>query len=400
MEKSNKVLVLSTIVLIGFFIAVVFHYFLGDYLGLSYPYNTFLHLPGAVATDFTGLMTFIRDLNPYQAPNLWVNYFPLAYIILFPFSLLKSDMISYAVFLVIFGSFWIPMNIKMFGCKNLNKVQNLQNIFILTALSYPFLNLLDRGNFDIFLVILMTGFIYLFKSKRFFASLVVLAIMNAIKPFFLVFLLLFLFQKKHKEAFLSLLLSAILVIGGFLVFKGGLYYQMEVLLKSLMMTKKDFVYDVGGGLANSSSLFMALKLIFCYDLNLITTKELVNICNLVNIAITIIVAFFTYKERVFWKQITLLTLYMLTVPFIIFDYKLIFLFIPIWLFVNAKEKSKYDLIYIILFGLLLIPKRYLITLSGKIVLFSIVLNPLIMLVFIGLIIFDQLYLKKERKEHD
>lgn len=400
MEKSNKVLMLSTIVIIGFSIAVMFHYFLGDYLRMSYPYDTFLYLPSQFATDFTGLMAFVKDLNPYQAPSFWVNYFPLAYIILFPLSLFKNNMVSYFVLVLIFESFWIPMNIKMFGCENLNKIQNVQNIFVLTALSYPLLNLLDRGNFDMVLLMFMAGFIYLFQKNKIVASLLVLTVMNAIKPFFLMFLLLFLFKKKYKEVFLSLVLSGLLVIGGFLVFKGGLFYQIEVLLQSLLIDQKELVYKIGGGLANCSSLFMALKLILCRDLNWISTKELATICNIINIPITFIVGFFVYKESVFWKRIALLTLHMLTFPLIICDYKLIFLFIPIWLFVNAKEKSKKDLIYTILFGLLLIPKRFFIMLSGRLVLLSIVLNPLIMLTIMGLIIFEQYNLKKELKKDE
>lgn len=400
MEKSDKVLTLSTIVLIGFSIAVLFHYFLGDYLGFSYPYNTFLYSPEQFASDFTILTHFIKDLNPYQTPSFWINYFPLAYIILFPLSLIKNNMVSYFVLLIIFECFWIPMNIKMFGCKNFNKIQNVQNIFILTALSYPLLNLVDRGNFDMILLIFMSGFIYLFQKKRIVASLLVLTVINAIKPFFILFLLLFLYKKKYKEVFLSLVLSFVLVIGGFLVFKGGLFSQIGVFLQSLLITKKELVYTIGGGLSNSSSLFMALKLIFCRDLNWITTKELAAICNIINIPILFIVGFFVYKEKIFWKQVALLTLHMLTFSLIVCDYKLIFLFIPIWLFVNVREKSKHDLIYTILFGLLLIPKRYLIILSGKLVSFSIILNPLIMLTLMGLIIGDQLCLKKKGNEND
>ena len=81
-----------------------------------------------------------------------------------------------------------------------------------------------------------------------------------------------------------------------------------------------------------------------------------------------------------------------------FDYKLIFLFIPLWLFVNAEEKTKFDLIYTILFALLLIPKRFFLVLGPGVFKWfslSLVTNPLIMIIFVGLIIFEQLYNKKE-----
>jgi hypothetical protein len=45
-------------------------------------------------------------------------------------------------------------------------------------------------------------------------------------------------------------------------------------------------------------------------------------------------------------------------PHISVDYKLLHLFIPLFLFINFNKKGKFDLFYIIIFALLLIPKDY------------------------------------------
>ncbi|MEI8129356.1 MAG: glycosyltransferase 87 family protein, partial [bacterium] len=272
--------------------------------------------------------------------------------------------------------------------------------------SYPILYALDRGNFDMFLFVIFAGFVYLFKSKKYLLSAVLLGIQNAIKPFPLLFLLLFLFKKKYKEFFLSLLISGLLIIGSFLCFKGGFFHQITTYIQSLVIFKKLWIYNISGnGMSESSSLFGALKFLLCVYNHVTTTLVLEKLYIFIASIITMITIIFTYKEDVFWKKITLLTLNMLLVPYIIIDYKLIFLFIPIWLFVNAKEKTKLDLTYTILLGLLLIPKKIFflwlhVEHMTQLVTYGIIINPILMLIFMGLIIYEQLSKKQKKEENE
>jgi len=140
---------------------------------------------------------------------------------------------------------------------------------------------------------------------------------------------------------------------------------------------------------------------------------LVKIYDIFSIFITILTVYFTSREKVFWKKITLLTIYMLLIPYVTNDYKLIFLFIPIWLFVNAEKSSQEnnsnkpvnkvvknsDLWYVILFGLLFIPKSIVLLTPAfsptSHYSTSIIINPLIMILIAGLIIFEQFYAEKK-----
>lgn len=183
MEKSEKVTLLATIVLIGFVAGVIYHYILGYYLSLTYPFNTFLFEPNMFFGDFNNLTFLIKDFTPFKSVNIWLNYFPLAYILLFPFTFIKNKIFSYLIFLTIFLSFWIYTNIKVFTCKNLNKLENFQNIFIITTISYPLLVLIDRGNFDMMLLILMFLFVDFFREKKYLLSSLIIAVINAITFF-------------------------------------------------------------------------------------------------------------------------------------------------------------------------------------------------------------------------
>lgn len=394
MEKYKKVSLLANIVLVGFVLAVIFHYVLGFYLGKPFPFNSFLFNFSLIFNDFTNFLPKIKGFAPYTPPADWQQYFPLSYLTLEPFAYIKSQLLSCFLYLLVFVSFFYYINIKFFHCDGLRKGQNYQNILILTFISYPFLCLVDRGNFDMILFIFFAFFIFVFQAKKYQLAAVLLGVLNAFKPFSLLFLLLFLFEKKYREFFLSIGTSFLLIIGGFLCFKGNIFDQISVMLQSWILFEKQYIYDRGYfGMINSSSLYPVLKFFLCgYKFEkLISIKILADIYKYFSMVVTILIAFFTFKEKVFWKKISLITLYTLLIPHNIYDYKLIFLFVPIYLFVNA-EKTKLDLLYTILFGLLLIPKHYyIIDLMDGINRFSLsmILNPLILLIIIGLIVYEQ-----------
>lgn len=400
MDKSEKTTLLATIVLVGFVWAVVFHYILGFYLKAPYPFDTFLSMPKDIFGDFLLTLTSVKEFAPYASVDLWMVYFPLAYILLIPFVYIQNTLLSSLVFAFGFVSFLTFMNIKFLYTKNLTKAENFKNIFIMTFLSYPFLYMIDRGNLDMYLFMLFVGFVYLFKSKKYLLSAVLIGLENAMKPFSTLFLILFLFKKRYKEFFLSLFITAILVIGGFLCFKGGFFNQIHIFQSNLVMFKQLWIYDdKDRGMLQCSSLFSALKFLLCSYKQIISINLLEKLYSYLGLIITSIIIFFAYREKIYWKTITLLTLHMLLVPYIICDYKLIFLFVPIWLFVNAEEKTGFDGVYTILFGLLLIPKKiftwwiHAATIS-RLVTYGVIINPIIMILFIGLIIYEQFRKRK------
>jgi hypothetical protein len=98
-----------------------------------------------------------------------------------------------------------------------------------------------------------------------------------------------------------------------------------------------------------------------------------------------------------WKQVALLIFSFNLLPYISADYKLIHIFIPMLLFINCEKESKFRLLSAILFGLLLIPKAYY-HFSGIVsaesgapdISISIIINPLIMLIFTIAIMYEGL----------
>lgn len=70
------------------------------------------------------------------------------------------------------------------------------------------------------------------------------------------------------------------------------------------------------------------------------------------------ITFFILKmEKELWKQVMLLISFTILFMGTSHEYKLISVLLPFYLFLQSKEKSNYDILYVILFSILLIPKK-------------------------------------------
>lgn len=408
MEKSQKVTLFSIIILLGFAFGVIYHYILFFYLHKNGMHVSFLYPSNMAFCDLFGILPFIKDLKPYEGVNMWTAYFPLTFLFMLPFAFIKNKVLCYLIYISGFMAYLTSMNIKMFSCKDLNKLQNFQNIFTITLLSYPVLYCLDKGNFDIYLFVLLGFWAYAFQKGKYVLSAFLLAVVNAMKPFTLYFLLLYLLKKRYKECFFSIILTAFLVIGGFMIIPDNVLNEVTMFLKSVIFYKQHYTSGSSMGMGFVSSLFILLKTILLHFT--LAEKDVITFIRFYDYFchfITIITLIFVWREKIFWKQLTLLICNFLLLPYVTYDYKLIFLFIPIWMFVNKAEKAKSDLAYLILFALLFVPKNIMVDfplIPGKDMNWlslSAIVNPIILIILSCLIIYEQFpkKLKGEKYEH-
>jgi 4-amino-4-deoxy-L-arabinose transferase-like glycosyltransferase len=320
--------------------------------------------------------------------------------------------VSLAIFLLVFMAYFIYYNIKWLGGGF--APANLLNIFIFSFLSYPVLFSLDRANVEIYIFIFLSLGLYLYLKGRTLLSGILFAVSIAMKLFPAVFLVLFIKDKKYKEAFLIVLASILLNLISFAVLKGGFLVNIKGMLFWQNLYQTYYVIR-NEGLYFGSSLFGAVKVfiyafanlshIFSYKTLIVENKDafqtvIVDHASMILavysifalLAFALISAFIVFKEKNTWKTAALLVFSMTLLPFVSADYKLLYIYIPLLLFIDQKQKHKFDTLYSILFGLLLIPKDYYMIARDASI--SVVLDPLLMVIFTGLIIFDGL---KERK---
>ncbi|HWY80298.1 MAG TPA: glycosyltransferase 87 family protein [Candidatus Sulfotelmatobacter sp.] len=221
-----------------------------------------------------------------------------------------------------------------------------------TVFSAPFLFQFERAN--IIFVVLLFLIIYVFfkDSKKSIIqeiALISLSVASAIKLYPIVFLLLLIKEKRFSETIRVVVYTAILFFLPFFAL-GGLS-QLPVLIKNITTTSNGiFAWGVG----SSVSMQSITRIIGSLFGNFGATPILIgNIISIIILLLGILVAFFMRSK---WKTVALLTLTMILVPSISFEYTLIFMLIPLIMFLDREEKKKKnEYIYTICFVLIFTP---------------------------------------------
>lgn len=360
MSKEKRISILILIVLAGFCISVFYHYILGVYGREGYPYNTFLFVPGDRLSDFYRVLRSNHNLNPYFGPDRMFQY-PFLNFLGFIFSLMP---LSYAIctFILIVTGFMI------IACSYSLKIEgqptNWTNVFILALLTSPFLFEIDRGNFDGVLFIFLAMFMFFFTREKFILSAVFLSFAIAMKPFPGVFLLLFISRRKFKETIIAVFSTLFVSLIPLLSFQGGFRANLSAALSISRFPDaigSSGYFESNNFVFHSMSMFTIFKVYFI-ESGIIQRINMPLFSSLyikgVMLAFILIGFYAIFVEKELWKRVAVLTITMVIFPQISGDYRLLYMFVPLFLFLINETLSKSDYLYTVLFGLLLIPKNY------------------------------------------
>ena len=303
--------------------------------------------------DFYNILRYIAERNPYFNEINGVvekNYFPIAYLILYPFSLFKnySNMSLYEVqtdaisnlSLVIFISFEILLFFMYLNKMNKNdKYSNL--IIILMFFSSIVFFSIERANLAFLTSSFVVIFIIYYKSDNKIErliGLIALGLASALKiyPVLLGFLLLQ--ERRYKDVFIASIITLILVFLPFLFFKNGLHN-----IPRLFYNMKE--------LANSYGIRYGFYSIIRVLPNSYQYAKLFTIIGYILMLVSIIYSF-TINE--YWKKVCLLSMFIIHQPTTAY-YAESFLYPSIILFLSKENFFKQDLIFLILFSLHLMP---------------------------------------------
>ncbi len=364
-EKKINLIVLM--ILVGFSIAVIYHYFQGVYLLKPYPQNTFLFQPDDRFNDFLNPVKGSSDLNPFRPDKITYKggYLPFGYLVAFLFSLIKPWTISLIVFvLTFFFSFLHIMRLFLFGDKRRIDLRDYLSLFVLTFLSYPIIFAIDRANFDLIICIMLFLFVLFYQKRKIVFSTVFLGIAIAIKPFAGLLILLYVIDKEYKAAAILLFNVLLLTILSLSLFKDGLIIEIQKFITDFTSAGKMIM---SGSIAHfSSDLYNFLNILVAGFSQLFNIEKSAFSNSIFKLSYTIfsiiiIIGFSIYllkNRQPLWKKLLILTCLMILLPFASGDYRLIYFFPPLLLFLSSKDKNIHDYHLTILFGLLLIPKNY------------------------------------------
>lgn len=355
--KEQLLAKISTIIIMGISFSAMYHYWKVFYQQMSYPYSTFLFIPADRFNDFYVLYNIDKYLNPYFG-NMASAQYPLLNVMAYLFSQFQRD-ISYLVFVII-ALIPIVVIVQKY-CKNNDNNYDVLNVFALTLLTYPMLFVLDRGNYEVLLLMFLMCFVYLYKKKKYTIASISLSIGIAMKMFPVVFLVLFLKQRKYKYIGIVIITSLLLTLLPMCIFKGGFINNLLYIVDGNNFGSLSTYLGNNQTVQRGVSLFTFIK-IGIIQLNMLDFVDFVKLLSIYKYTVTImfvlLVLYIWKYEDEMWKIVTLLVFSMLMFPHISADYKLIHILIPILLFISKETKNRSDLFYAVLFAILLIPKDY------------------------------------------
>ena len=382
MNKLQKIDTISIIIIAGFSFAVFYHYILGTYLGLTYPYDTFLFRPDDKFMDFFNML-----VSPYRDGKFHNVQFPFGQRLAQSFTIFPPN-IGLAVFFTIFVSFFLCVNYS--NLKISIKEQTIKNVFVFSFLTYPFLFVVDRANIEVFVFIFLYMFIHFYRMQKILLSIVFLSCAISMKLFPAVFVILLLSDRKYKEAVYTCFLVILISMLGYFSYDGNIVENIRAHMATLNWYS--MVYSIGNeGLYFGNSLWGPVKLMIIGSGIKCTPALATKVYSIsVMILFAIISVYIIFKEKIFWKKIALLVFSMNLFPFVSGDYKLIHIFLPLFLFINDENKNRFDWLYAVLFGLLMVPKAYVHYPLNPEITSSLIISPLLMVFFTIVIVFQGL----------
>ncbi|MDA8170380.1 MAG: glycosyltransferase 87 family protein [Nitrospiraceae bacterium] len=356
--KSERIIkYVTTLVMAGFIASVIFHYIRAMFYNDGVPFNTFLPPAPDRFCDFYGLLDAWTRLK-FNGVAYGLSYLPSTYLIVDLFSKIGNPYIARIPYLFIFGVFFM-----VYAYSNLraeSTALTVQGVVIFSFMTYPVLFTLHTGNIEAYVFIFLCLFIYFYQRGKTVLSALFLAMPISMKLFPAVFLILLLADKKYKEILYVFLFILILTLLPLLIFDGGLRSGFSHYLGNLIASQKMYAQLMiikGAGNHYGHSLLNALRILFGPSFPPVQTVMLPYFV-FTMVFFAAVSAFIIFYETAFWKKVALLVMCMDLLPYTSTDYKLMHLFIPLFLFINKQEEERWDFIYIIVFSLLLIPKDY------------------------------------------
>lgn len=358
-DKGTIVQIMGLTVLVGTWLATAYHYVLGVYYRIGYPANTFLFRPEDRFRDLYNSMEYARRLLNHQSDV--VPYSPLATSLMSVLGHLPNSWartLTVTSFLIVVALLVWTRFVSGLGWSRLQKAMVT---FIVATMAYPVLFVADRANEEMFVFMAIVAFAHFYLVRKSPWAGVFLGFAIAYKIFPGVLLILMLADRRWRD----LAITIATVVGSTLVTAFGLGiasgYGLIGVLGGWYRTL--FVGHVG----YSSTLEAAQHGHSLWGLivsmaglaqggdpvGLSTTAYAV----FALVAFLALSAYICFVERTPWKRLALLVIAMVLLPYESHDYTLVHLLVPITLFVSSRRTS-WDIVYALLFGLLLIPFDY------------------------------------------
>ena len=390
-NRERKIHLVRTMILSGFLVCFLYYYAVSIGRGIDVSVKVVLPVIHKFEDFFNPLYGwehfhfYAGDPGRGEEIRHLFIYFPATYLVFDIFSIFKRNA-ALAVYLSIFGLYFFFYSFS--NLRTDRKTVSVQDSLICLFFSFPTMFVMTTGNVEGVVFLFLSLFIFFYQKEKKILSTFFLSWAIAMKLYPAVFLVLLISDRHYKEVLYALGFIILLTLLPLLVydggFNGGIWNYYSRFMGNLARYNEIFILK-GIGIAWGNSLFHAIRILlgpYWPEVSLLVRPWLVSAAFI----FLLLSAYVIFIERIFWKKVTLLLVAMNTLTFVSADYKLLHLFIPLFLLVNYESEDRFDYGYLFLLSLLLIPKNYFELYNKPGFGIPFVLDPLIMILIASLII--------------
>jgi hypothetical protein len=410
--KNRRLRLLVLIVFAGTTASLIFHYLTGSVLHWNHVSASFLvgtrgllEYLGNTSMDLTGPLQDARASVhgvPWFAPT---PLFHVLYVVVLPLGRIGALLLQSGVFLA-----GLTLLLWRTYLDSLTSwTERITYFLILVVLSYPVLFVLERGNVEMLLFVVIAGFFYLYYVKRSVWCVGLLAVAISLKMYPAVFIVLLLADRRYKWALSTILSAAIITLGSIvllaLFLPGSLLDYIHISVKSLRQINYAYVAQLWGLPYGHSlwGLLVSLAGLAGIDQTAFVVHSALPYTIVVFLAFAALAVFVIRFVRLQWQRVALLTVAALALPTVSADYRLLYAYLPLAMLLNTSVRTRIDTVCIVLLGCLLIPTDYvygvLLRNTGWLqstawqlthASISVVIYPLVMLTLAAVVVWDAL----------
>lgn len=322
------------------------------------PRNTWLFASDARFSDFLQVFELLRGLHPYGASA--GSYPPVGYFLVGPFAPM-SQFAALLCFLAVFvGVFawWLWRSFSGGG-----RIEALAVIVVAFA-SYPVTFALDRANVDLLVALLLVVAVAALEQRRDWLASSLIGLSAAAKIFPGLYVLLFLRPlRRRRFAVVAAMVALVATLLCFVGLAGSLGANVAGLRRGLGVVQE--IYGNGVSSTIDSVTLSSWLQAIGYAIGGAPGAQAVGAVSRAGLPVEELFGalalglYLWRREREPWRAVTLATVAVLLLPQVSFAYDLLYLFVPLALFVRKAEPGRRSLRIAALFGLLLAPKAYL-----------------------------------------
>lgn len=388
--RGLPVTVTVVVIAIGTALCLAFHYAAGAYLGIGYPWNTFLFRPSNHFMDFVNMYHLAQHFG--RAAGDQLVYSPLLHLLMRAATLVPM-WVAFGVLVAAFLATVLLVVRHATALVGPSPVRVL-HVAVVVLMSYPVLFVIDRGNLEMLVFIFLAAFFYLYFGRKSGWAWLPLALAIAAKYYWVTLLVLPLLDRRYRQAFLAFAGAVVATVVSVPLIAISSHVSVAAVIAAFRNTIGGHLSLTGTTLTvtHGHSLWGVFRTIdVMSDFALSGFSWVRPLYMAIALALFLIVVYHLARySPPGWVAATLLVVCAIVLPFENADYTLIHLLLPWSMFAAAASGSRRpEFATAALFGLMFIPLDYyylMIGIQRSSLSISVLIYPALLLVLSGVLI--------------